>query len=431
MENINRIAELALGCLKRKGADKAQVDVGLKQTHELNVEAGRLSLLRTNFDQWIGMRAITDSKQAAMGGNQFEDQTIEELARQTLETAKTSQRDEAFDIAPMQSPQKFKSGPVAGDFELLMSRTEEFLAQAKERFPKVILEGVIVQFIKRQRVLANTNGVHFELGQSHYECSFMFTGKDGKKTSSFNYTGMSLLDLNKPIMKLADTETLLRQSGEQTEMKQLTGKFVGDIIVTPHCLPNFISGFLGQLEAGALLKGQSLYQEKINTQVATNQFTLRTRPLAPDFAELGFITSDGFVSRDTDIVDKGILKTFMLDQYGANKLKKPRAGSDDNYHVVDPGSADLKEMIRKVKKGLLLCRFSGGTPSSNGDISGVAKNSYYIENGEILYPVSEVMVSGNIPSMLMNIKEISKETLNFGSSKLPWMSFAGLNISGK
>ena len=86
-------------------------------------------------------------------------------------------------------------------------------------------------------------------------------------------------------------------------------------------------------------------------------------------------------------------------------------------------------MISSIDRGILLSRFSGGSPSDNGDFSGVAKNSYYIEKGKIKYPISETMISGNICQMLHNIKDVSKETINFGSSIYPWIQFSGITIS--
>ena len=135
--------------------------------------------------------------------------------------------------------------------------------------------------------------------------------------------------------------------------------------------------------------------------------------------------------RNVDIVENGVLKTFMLGQYGARKLNRERTPCDDTHHVVDPGTESLANLIRSVKRGLLLCRFSGGYPASNGDVTGVAKNSFYIENGEIRYPVMECMLSANIPQMLLNIQGISKETMDFGSSRLPWMRVSDVAISGK
>ena len=101
---------------------------------------------------------------------------------------------------------------------------------------------------------------------------------------------------------------------------------------------------------------------------------------------------------------------------GANKTGKDRAVNNGGAHIVEPGDKALDDMISTIDKGVLLSRFSGGSPSDNGDFSGVAKNSYYIENGEIKYPITETMISGNIFQMLHEIKDISKETINDGSS---------------
>ena len=80
--------------------------------------------------------------------------------------------------------------------------------------------------------------------------------------------------------------------------------------------------------------------------------------------------------------------------------------------------------------GILLARFSGGYPSANGDL-GIAKNSYLIEDGEIKYPISESMVSGNFADMLMNVKAVSKERVDSGRSIFPWVAVSGATISGK
>lgn len=431
MEDLNRVAEVALGALKKSGAEKAHVEVGFREVHELNVEAGRFTLLRTTVDQGVSMRAITEQKQASLAGNQFSEPVVSVLAEQTVMTAKAGAPDEAFDISPKQPPQNFKSGPEEADLDLMTERAEEFLQAVKSKFPKIILEAMTVQFVRRRRAIANTNGVHFQTAQNDFEYSAMFTAKDGKKTSSFNYTGGSTLDFAKPILNTFGMEELLSQSSEQVNAKPLSGKFVGDVIITPHCMPTFIDGMTAYLHTGSLLKGQSLYQDKLGQKIAVENFNLRARPLDERFSIPNFITSDGFASENIDIVSGGVLKTFMLEQYGANKLKKVRAKADDSHHVIDPGSVSLKDMIRSVKRGLLFCRFSNGNPASNGDVSGVAKNSFYIENGEIQFPVNECMVSANIPQMFLNIRGISKETLNFGSADLPWVHVGDVTISGK
>jgi PmbA protein len=78
---------------------------------------------------------------------------------------------------------------------------------------------------------------------------------------------------------------------------------------------------------------------------------------------------------------------------------------------------------------VLIARYSGGRPNDKGDFSGIAKNSYYIENGVIAYPISETMVSGNLASLLTNIVAISAERADVGSGIFPWIRVGGIGIS--
>ena len=121
----------------------------------------------------------------------------------------------------------------------------------------------------------------------------------------------------------------------------------------------------------------------------------------------------------------------MLGLYGAKKTGRERATNQGGCWEIDAGDKTLAEIIKSTKKGIILKRFSGGNPSDNGDFSGVAKNSYYVEDGEIKFPITETMISGNLVEMMMNIKQISKERINSWYHNYPWIKFDGLTISGK
>ena len=98
--------------------------------------------------------------------------------------------------------------------------------------------------------------------------------------------------------------------------------------------------------------------------------------------------------------------------------------------AVKPGDKPFAALISGIERGVLVCRFSGGEPANNGDFSGVAKNSFLIENGKITAPVSETMISGNMAEMLNAIRGFSKETVCDGSSVLPYAAFDGVTVSG-
>ena len=88
-------------------------------------------------------------------------------------------------------------------------------------------------------------------------------------------------------------------------------------------------------------------------------------------------------------------------------------------------------MIRKIDNGILVMRFSGGQPAPSGEFSGVAKNSFRIKNGKITGALSETMISGCVPDMLMHLREISRDVLEDGSVSLPYIAFDGVTVSGQ
>ncbi len=277
----------------------------------------------------------------------------------------------------------------------------------------------------------NSNGVNFQSNKGIYGVSAMFTSKKGKKTSSFNYTGFSTQELVKPLQKYGYLDELLQQSSEQLDLKSFPGKINGDIIITPHCMNQFINYVARYLGDYYLITGNSIYKDSLNKKIADSQLTLHSRPVADEIADKTFITGDGYAAKNNTVIENGILKTFLLSLYGANKTGYDRAPNRSSRWVIEPGEKSHKKMIKDVENGILLCRFSGGNPNDNGDFSGVAKNSYYIKDGEIQYPISETMIAGNLTELFKNITNISQDRINFGSSILPWIQFKNVLISGK
>ena len=142
-------------------------------------------------------------------------------------------------------------------------------------------------------------------------------------------------------------------------------------------------------------------------------------------------TASGFRAEDVTIIDRGVLKTHWLSLYGANKTGRPVVKNTSFDLVVAPGDQTLEQMIASVDKGLILGGFSGGQPGTNGEFSGVAKNSFLIENGKIKCAVTETMVNGNLGEALRNIRAISGEQLCNGGAVVPYIAVDGIVISGK
>jgi PmbA protein len=424
-------AKRGLDALLSAGADKAQSVLSLSEKHEMNVDAGELSLLRTAFDTRLGLTALKGGRKGQSSINKSDAASIDRAVQDVLAIADASTPDDANDIAGDQPPAVFSAGTESPGLDRMHYRLKELVGGIRATYPRAVFRQGYLAFTRTRSWLVNSNGVDFTSSHGVYHCMAMFSSKDGEKVSSFSYTGFSMRDLEKALLDCASLDTLLRQSGEQTSTTPVQGKFVGDLIVTPDCLDDALGFLLMSIMDGAMISGTSIYKDSLGQTVASPLLTVHSKPVSKEICDGYFVTRDGYAARNSTIVDRGVLKSFLLSLYGANKTGRERAVNDGGAFVVEPGTTSLGDMVKSVKKGLLMARFSGGQPSSSGDFSGIAKNSYLIEDGEVRHSVSESMVSGNFAEMLRSITAVSTERVDFGNGIYPWVAFSGVTVSGK
>jgi PmbA protein len=421
----------ALDTAKRAGADKAQVHLMLTEKSELNVDSGRMSLFRTTGNASLSLTVFVGARKGSATLNKIDASSIEEAAREAAAFASTAEADMANDISPAAPPKEFEYGDREPDREAMYARLSEFVAYAGKAYPKTKLEQCILDFTRYEGFVGNTNGAFFIGRRGLYDFSAMFTSKDGEKTSSFNYSGASDRKLTRPLEAWGSVDELMRQSSEQLEPRRVQENFEGDLIMAPDCMGDLVhalqSVFLGDYP---MLAGTSPWKDRLGERVCSDTLTLRSMPVSERIKAGYFVTPDGFEAKDATIIDGGILESFLLGLYASNKTGKPRATTAGGAWIIEAGADSLASMISGIERGLLLCRFSGGNPSSNGDFSGVAKNSYLIEKGKLAYPVVSTMISGNFGDLVQDVKAVSKETVDFGSAIFPWIRFGGVTIAG-
>jgi len=432
-EKLRDIAEYAIDALKKAGAQKAACNAHRGRKDELNVEANQFSLMRTLFDDGITLKAIIDGKKGIARINKLDKDSINKAVTDCVALAASATPDEAEDIAPKVENKNFDQIMGGSDMDKLFTRTKEFLEQTKDEFPKIILESVAGEFNSYEHSYINSNGAEFSNHEEHYDFSNMFSAKDGDKSSSFNYYGIRMQSLTAPFMDMGLQRSILADSVKAINTRMVDGKFEGKVIIAPTC-GDVIWGTLLQcfLNDYSMISDTSRWKDALGTKVADPKLTFASSPFHPDIIGGERFTTDGFESQNFDFIRDGVLKSFGLSLYGANKTGKPRAMNTAYGNIeVATGSTPLADMIKGVDKGIVLGRFSGASPGPSGDISGIAKNSFLIENGKITDALGETMLSFNVLDALMNIPAISTERCADGYSILPWCCFDGITISGK
>ncbi len=430
--NLDAVAENAIAALLAAGANKASCTVNYGEVHEFNYEGGDFSLFRTLFNTTMSLMSIKNGKKGSARINSFETDAIAAAVRDCLATGEAAAPDDAWDIAPVIANGSFTEGELEPDTERLFERTREFVDDIGRMFPKIVVEQLITDHSAFHNVYRNSNGVCFDTRGGYYSCSPMFAAHEGEKSSSFFYSQCVTHDLSKPFMECGSMKQDFADTERQIETRAVEGKFTGTVILTPGCLDELLGSALNNFAGDRhILDGTSIWLDKLGKKVAHESLTVTVAARDPRLAMTDHYTSEGFPAENFNIIENGVLCEFNISNYVANKTSKRRAPNDSGRFIIEGGKTPLTDMIASVKHGLLVARFSGGEPSANGDFSGVAKNSFIIEEGKITGAAAETMISGNLSDMLMNIVDISAETVADGVALKPYISFDGITISGK
>jgi len=426
------IAVFTLDALKKAGADHAQCVVTTGLSEEIDAENSEFTKMISLFDAGVAMKAIKDGKKGTMFINSLNEEDIIKAAEECVAAANASVVDDAVRIAELTENKSFEKGVLSPDKEKFFFRIKEYVDEIKKTYPQIVLEQLIADYSCAETVFMNTNGVEFNYKNGYYSLTPMFSAHDGEKTTSFIYFEIAFTSLEDSIIELAGQRDIFDQTVKLLDAEAFTGKFEGQAIIVPSCLADFISMAVGNFVSdGTIIDGTSPWRNMLGQKVASDCLTLSVNPLDECMVVGERITDDGYISENYDIIKNGVLESFCLSDYAARKTGESRAKNSSSCYVVAPGEQSLDEIIKSTEKGILVCRFSGGSPAINGDFSGVAKNSFLIENGRISKPITETMISGNIAAMLKNISGISKEVICDGHTKLPWIRFDGITVSGK
>lgn len=432
MKDIRKISELISSLLAENGIEKAAYSASERETREFNCENGEFTLLRTLFDNNASVTVFKDEKTGTIAGNDFSNEAIEALVKGAIEAAEASTPEPCKDIAPYQGKEVFKGGVYDADDEKFFKRLQEFNKDIKEKYPKIRMMLMFGKHVKRHMLYANTNGTEFETIDGFYTFMAEFAGNDGEKTTGMNAGWVSCTDLDTPFIEQPSVKQGIEESIAQLNEVEMKGKFEGTVLFTPQCLGTF-ANFLVEnfLSGGVILDGTSLWKDKLGEKVVDERITLIADSYNPKFVAGDRYTGDGFKAETLPIIENGVLKNFQLSLYIANKTGRQPSKNLGGDFSMKPGDVSYKDIIKGIKKGLVVGGFSGGNPSTNGEFSGVAKNSFLIEDGEIKGAVTETMINGNLEAMFNNVCAVSKETICDGDTQFPYLAVDGIVISGK
>ena len=431
MADLKQTAALLKDIIRETGITGYIFTLGESEKRELTSEKSEFTLYRTIYGNSVTLTVLADGRKGSASANDLSEDALRRLAKDALSGAMSAQPDAANAIAEKQPDEVFTYGSRKADMDRFYQRMEELIREVSARHPLISLNQVIGSHTGSHSLYMNSNGTVFEKTEGLYQTVLEFSGNDGTKTTGIGFAGIVMRDLDEPILAHGTLEKQLEATEKSLQTVSVGDKFEGQIILTPDALGNFAYMLIGNyLQSGVVMDGTSRWLDRLGEKVADEKITLSVNAQDDRLAVESPYTSDGYRAQNVTLIRNGRLESFLLNLFAANKTGRPVTKNSGDGLIMEPGDTPYADMVRSVRRGLIVGGFSGGHPGANGEFSGVAKNSFYVEDGRIKGAVMETMISGNLADVFSRVLAVSKEQYSDGTMSFPYLMTDGITVSG-
>ena len=193
-----------------------------------------------------------------------------------------------------------------------------------------------------------------------------------------------------------------------------------------------LRSFVGAIRGASLYRKASFLLDHLGKPVFPEFVRIHENPLLPGGPASAAFDAEGVATRARDLVSGGLLQGYVLDSYSARRLGLKTTGNAGGVRnlSIDPGADGLDGLLRRMDTGLLVTEMMGhGTNLVTGDYSRGAAG-FWVEGGEIRYPVEEITVAGNLKDMYLNLRAVGNDVDTRGSIRSGSLLIDGLTIAG-
>ena len=428
----------------KMGADDIEVFYQNNKNIDIVWEKGDLQVPKSDDYQGVGIRVLKDNSMGFSATNVLEESEIEQNISQAIQIAS----------AAPEEPDKYFPEPVDIDYvenlvdeanrDLsladVMDKGREFVESALNYDSRVSLDNANFKSRSISRAIATSKGIKAAEEKTSFEMMAVAFAREEERVSSFDISFQNSCHLSD--LKLAGEGRELAEKVISSLDAQSIESFRGSVILSPFSVLNLIAFPLNfSVNAENVIQGISPWKEKMGEAVAASSVNIVDDALIAGGVGSRSFDREGLPPKKVSIIENGQLNNYLHNSYTAAKLERESTGhaggSDQNQPTITPsnfmiktGSNSLEDIINNTEKGILVNRFSGNADPVSGDFSGIVKGGEYIEKGELVKPVKEVMISGNIYQLMHQISAIgnkSKQIMNFS---LPYIKLEDVSITG-
>jgi PmbA protein len=437
---LRELAQAVLERARRAGASGCDCDVSEGHGLSVTVRKGKPDTIEHNRDRSIGVTVYFGERPRARRGHASTSDFSRPALEQTVDAAAAIARHTAEDdCAGLPEPELLaRDTPDLDLYHPWTLSTEDAVELAKRceaaafAVSKTIRnsEGATVSAQQTQFVFANSLGFSGGFpGSRHYLSCAVIAEDKGLMQRDDWYSASRLPS------RLADPRALGRYAGQRTAARLGARKIPtgqAPVLFEAPVALGLIGHFVSAVNGGNLYRKTSFLLDSLGQEVFAPKVRIDERPLEPQGMASTPFDEEGVATRERPIVRDGVVEGYFLGSYSARKLGMKSTGSAGGHHnlVVESRGPDFEGMLKTMGRGLLVTELLGqGVNMVTGDYSRGAAG-YWVEGGEIAYPVEEITIAGNLRQMFKQIAAIGSDVIvrsgrSCGSILVENMTIAG------
>ena len=447
----NHLSELAGDVVKRAlaaGASDAECTISEGDEFSANVRMRELENLKEAGSRGAGLRIMMGKKTGASYTSDLSNEGIEHLVKSAIELADVTSEDPHAGL-----PEAEELGAIAGDLRLYSPDVEQLETalkiQTARRAEEAALsadprisnsEGASFDTNVGRHIFANSRGFAGEYRATYCSLSAVPVARDGDSMErDYWYTmarGFAQLEAPEDVGRTAAHRALRRLHAVKVDTQKVP------VVFEPRTARTLLDNLFEAVHGMSIYRHESFLAGKLGQKVASENVTVADDGTVPGLFGTSPFDDEGVPSRRTMVIERGVLKNYLLNTYAARKLGMKTTGNaargltgnagigHGNFYM-EKGVQTPEQIIARIPNGFYVTELMGfGVNIVTGDYSRGAAG-LWIRNGELAFAVSEVTIAGNLRDMLLGLEAAGSDLEFRGSVAAPTLKIGEMTVGGK
>jgi len=436
-DTLRQIAQDLIQYARQQGATACSAEVSDGFGQAVTVRQGEVETIEYNRDKGLGISVYIGQRRGSASTSDFSPQAVRDTVDAALNIARFTAVD---DCAGLPEPEMLATEfpdldlyhPWLLDVDgaiALANRCEQAAFDTDKRIKNS--EGASVNVHESQFVYANSLGFigGFPTSRHSISCS-VIAGKNNAMQRDYWYgearDPADMLAAEK-VGRIAAERTVRRLNARKLATMQVPVLFEAPIAAS------LIGHFVGAVSGSSLYRKSSFLLDQLGQPVFSSNIRIDDVPDIRKGLASGAFDGEGVKTQRRTIVENGVLQGYFLGTYSARKLGMRTTGNAGGTHnlIVQPGELDFQGLLKKMNRGLLVTELLGsGVNAVTGDYSRGAAG-FWVEHGEIQYPVEEITIAGNLKDMYKHIAAVGNDVLVQGSRQCGSILIENMMVAGQ